>query len=156
MLCVKKRDNSTAWGGAVVRYTCSCRGKNMLLFFITHTPCRAKGRQSNKNKIGNAPWSATWRLLAGRAWFDFFHGVPNWQQVTKYKTHAMSFYTRLADMQDVFLGVLKWRKISNFISISWGKKVWNELLSKYMIYAPKFRQIHALKLVLEANGKFDR
>ena len=24
-----------------------------------------------------------------------------------------------------------------------------------MIYAPNFRQIHALKLVLEANGKFD-
>ena len=24
-----------------------------------------------------------------------------------------------------------------------------------MIYAPNFRQIHALKLVLEANGKFE-
>ena len=36
-----------------------------------------------------------------------------------------------------------------------GKKVWNELLSKYMIYVPNVRWIHALKLFLEANGKFD-
>ena len=37
-----------------------------------------------------------------------------------------------------------------------GEKVWNELLSKYMIYVPNVRWIHALKLFSEANGKFDR
>ena len=36
-----------------------------------------------------------------------------------------------------------------------GGKYWNKLLSKYMIYAPNVRQSHALKLVLEANGKHD-
>ena len=36
-----------------------------------------------------------------------------------------------------------------------GEKVWNELLSKYMIYVPNVRWIHALKLFSEANGKFD-
>ena len=45
-----------------------------------------------------------------------------------------------------------WQKSLNF----WGGKVWNELLSKYMIYAPNERQINALKLILEINGKFDR
>ena len=47
------------------------------------------------------------------------------------------------------------RKLSKKPQFFLGKKVWNELLSKYMIYAPKFTQIHVLKLVLEANGKFD-
>ena len=40
-------------------------------------------------------------------------------------------------------------------SIFRGGKVWNELLSKYMIYAPNDRQINALKLILDINGKFD-
>jgi len=44
-----------------------------------------------------------------------------------------------------------WQKSLNF----WGGKVWNELLSKYMIYAPNDRQINALKLILDINGKFD-
>ena len=45
----------------------------------------------------------------------------------------------------------KWQKRLNF----WGKKVWHELLSKYVIYAPNVECMYVLKLVLEINGKFD-
>ena len=45
----------------------------------------------------------------------------------------------------------KWQKNLN----CGEEKVWNELLCKYVIYAPNVKQIHAFKLVLEANGKYD-
>ena len=47
----------------------------------------------------------------------------------------------------------KLEKITKKATLFWGKKVSNELLSKYVVYAPNVKQIHALKLVLEANGK---
>ena len=47
------------------------------------------------------------------------------------------------------------RKLAKKASFFGGKKVWNKLQSKYVIYAPNGRQINALKLVLEINGKFD-
>ena len=47
----------------------------------------------------------------------------------------------------------KWQKSLKF----WGERseMNYQALSKYIIYALNVRQIHALKLVLEANGKYD-
>ena len=56
----------------------------------------------------------------------------------------------MANMTGRKLG--KWQKNLNFGE----EKVWNELLCKYIIYAPNVKTIYALKLVLETNGKFDR
>ena len=47
----------------------------------------------------------------------------------------------------------KLEKMAKKATLFGGKKFSNELLTKYVIYAPNVKQIHVLKLVLEANGK---
>ena len=75
-----------------------------------------------KYKIGNAPWSATQRLPAGRAWFDFFHGFQIDNKWPSTKLMQSYFIQGQLICKIFFIGVLRCKKISNFISISWGEK----------------------------------